>query len=208
MRCTAYKVSPDDGIIYFERCRASNGKHSLITRILYILLVCCLLLLSQFHLPLFCSSQSQFHHSTLQPDHTEVAPLWELIEDSGNNLCCLWEGTWQSRAISCGILYYDMNGEFFFVMYCKKIFSCYLFVFIGHFLGGGGGGGETYWQRDLEATEDLACKQNSHLTLKWRSGEKRRAGWTITWLACLVSFFSLKINLITSALFVTVLFNL
>ena len=26
MRCTAYKVAPDDGLIYSETCRASNGK--------------------------------------------------------------------------------------------------------------------------------------------------------------------------------------
>ena len=39
MRCTAYKVAPDDGLIQSETCRASNGKYSLITRILCILLV-------------------------------------------------------------------------------------------------------------------------------------------------------------------------
>ena len=26
MRCTAYKVAPDDGLIQSETCRASNGK--------------------------------------------------------------------------------------------------------------------------------------------------------------------------------------
>ena len=26
MRCTAYEVAPDDGLIYYETCRASNGK--------------------------------------------------------------------------------------------------------------------------------------------------------------------------------------
>ena len=26
MRCTAYKVTPDDGLIQSETCRASNGK--------------------------------------------------------------------------------------------------------------------------------------------------------------------------------------
>ena len=26
MRCAAYKVAPDDGLIYSETCRASNGK--------------------------------------------------------------------------------------------------------------------------------------------------------------------------------------
>ena len=26
MRCTAYKVAPEDGLIYSETCRASNGK--------------------------------------------------------------------------------------------------------------------------------------------------------------------------------------
>ena len=25
MRCTAYKFAPDDGLIYSETCRASNG---------------------------------------------------------------------------------------------------------------------------------------------------------------------------------------
>ena len=39
MRCTAYKVAPDDGLIQSETCRASNGKESLITRILCIFLV-------------------------------------------------------------------------------------------------------------------------------------------------------------------------
>ena len=33
------KVAPDDGLIQSETCRTSNGKQSLITRILYILLV-------------------------------------------------------------------------------------------------------------------------------------------------------------------------
>ena len=36
MRCTAYKVAPDDGLIQSETCRASNRKWSLITRILFI----------------------------------------------------------------------------------------------------------------------------------------------------------------------------
>ena len=26
MQCTAFKVAPDDGLIYFETCRASNRK--------------------------------------------------------------------------------------------------------------------------------------------------------------------------------------
>ena len=39
MRCTAYKVAPDDGLIQSETCRASNGKWSPITRILCIMLV-------------------------------------------------------------------------------------------------------------------------------------------------------------------------
>ena len=39
MRCTAYKVAPDDGLTESETCRASNGKESLTTRILCILLV-------------------------------------------------------------------------------------------------------------------------------------------------------------------------
>ena len=39
MRCTAYKVAPDDGLIQSETCRASNRKWSLITRILCTLLV-------------------------------------------------------------------------------------------------------------------------------------------------------------------------
>ena len=39
MRCTAYKVAPEDGLTQSETCRASNGKQSLITRILCILLV-------------------------------------------------------------------------------------------------------------------------------------------------------------------------
>ena len=39
MRCTTYKVAPDDGLIQPETCRASNGKQSLITRILCTLLV-------------------------------------------------------------------------------------------------------------------------------------------------------------------------
>ena len=39
MRCVAYNVAPDDGPIQSETCRASNGKWSLITRILCILLV-------------------------------------------------------------------------------------------------------------------------------------------------------------------------
>ena len=39
MRCTAYKVAPDDGLIQSETCTASNGKWSLITRILCTLLV-------------------------------------------------------------------------------------------------------------------------------------------------------------------------
>jgi hypothetical protein len=39
MRCTAYKVAPDDGLIQSETCRASNRKYSLITTILCILLV-------------------------------------------------------------------------------------------------------------------------------------------------------------------------
>ena len=39
MRCTAYKVVPDDGNIQSETCKASNRKLSLITGILCILLV-------------------------------------------------------------------------------------------------------------------------------------------------------------------------
>ena len=39
MRCTAYKVAPDDGLIQSETCRASSRKYVLITRILCILLV-------------------------------------------------------------------------------------------------------------------------------------------------------------------------
>ena len=39
MRCTAYKVAPEDGLIQSETCRAFNEKWSLITRILCILLV-------------------------------------------------------------------------------------------------------------------------------------------------------------------------
>ena len=38
IRCTAYKVAPDDGLIQSETCRASHRKWSLITRILCILL--------------------------------------------------------------------------------------------------------------------------------------------------------------------------
>ena len=37
--CTAYKVAPDDGLIYSETCRASNRKLILIQRIL-LHLVC------------------------------------------------------------------------------------------------------------------------------------------------------------------------
>ena len=39
MRCTAYKVAPDYVLIQSETCRASNGKLSLITRILCIFLI-------------------------------------------------------------------------------------------------------------------------------------------------------------------------
>ena len=39
MRCTTYKVAPDDGLVQSETCRAFNRKWSLITRILCILLV-------------------------------------------------------------------------------------------------------------------------------------------------------------------------
>jgi hypothetical protein len=40
MRCTAYKVAPEDGLIQSETRRISNEKKGLITRILCILLVC------------------------------------------------------------------------------------------------------------------------------------------------------------------------
>jgi hypothetical protein len=40
-----------------------------------------LLVLSQFHLPLFFPSRSQFHHSTLLHDLRDVAPLWELVQE-------------------------------------------------------------------------------------------------------------------------------
>ena len=61
------KVAPDDGLIQSETCRASNGKYSLITRILCILLVyihivgwCTVHTTSYYHKPSYCSGIRMF----------------------------------------------------------------------------------------------------------------------------------------------------